>query len=395
MARLWSTGFELNSSTNDVEWQSTTNLTIQTTTIRSGTYAGRFNMSGTNGWASHVYRASNTQEDIRVRFYLYIATAPSATLELFTFRGGKSVQCGLRMTTGRALQLYNFEDSAQIGSDSSALSTGQWYRIEIKQDTTTLASTAIDALIDGSSFASGTANLASASSTFRIGSTGSNTTDIYFDDIAINDTSGSFQNSWPGEGEIIHIRPSAAGDNAGWTRAGSDSGANWSQVDEVTPNDATDVNKTGTLDAIDDYNLDATPAALASNDTINCVQVGARFRVENNTGADPDVVFRIKASASGTVEESAAITATTNIWSTNAMAAPRNHPLALYDLPGASTTAWTKSDLDTTQIGARISTGDTHPVQLSTMWLLVDHKPTSGGGGEVTYISTRMMRGLG
>src|SRR3990172_6946830 len=57
----------------------------------------------------------------------------------------------------------------------------------------------------------------------------------YFDDIAINSSTGSFQNSYPGAGRIVALRPNAAGDSADFARGGTDSGANWSQTDEVTP----------------------------------------------------------------------------------------------------------------------------------------------------------------
>lgn len=394
MARLWSSGLELQSLTSNMEVGIVSGGSISTTTTRSGSAASRLNPSSAFVYIGHQFSSSAVTTAAYLRFYLRIATAPGSDTELALVysTATTSRRLYLQLTSSRKIKVVN-ASSVQVGSDSSALSLNTWYRVELFVDG---GNSTVIARIDGSDFVNDTATSISAYNAFTIGTFwASGTYDIGVEDIAINDTSGSFQNSWPGEGEIIHLRPNAAGDNADWTRAGSDSGANWSQVDEVPPNDATDVNKTGTLDAIDDYNLDATPAALASDDTINCVQVGARFRVENTTGDDPAVVFRIKASASGTVEESAAITATTNVWGTNAMANPRNYPLTLYDLPGASTTAWTKSDLDTTQIGARISTGDTHPVQLSTMWLLVDHKPTSGGGGEVTYISTRMMRGLG
>ena len=90
--------------------------------------------------------------------------------------------------------------------------------------------------------------------------------------------------------------------------------------------------------------------------------------------------MRIKASASGTVEESTSFTTPNSTWYTNDNAAPRNYRLTLYDLPGASTTSWTKADLDTTQIGVRISLNNVNDAYVSTLWLLVDHKPTAGGG---------------
>ncbi len=380
MARLSSIGFELNSTSAGVEYTGADTgsggVSISSSTKRSGSYSFRAAPNAVGD--GHIRLTTNPANGpYYARAYIYVAAAPTnnpARILGFIDQGLEGI-VRVRLKTDMTLILTDYNVN-QIGSPSSALSLDTWYRVELYWERVAGVNDKITLKLDGTEVASTTTgDVSGGADAFLWGnSEGDATLDIYYDDIAVNDTTGSFQNSWPGEGEIIHLRPSAAGDNADWTRGGTDSGANWSQVDEVTPNDTTDVNKKGTLDTIDDYNLDATPAALASDDTINCVQVGARFRVENASGADPDVVFRIKASSGGTVEESSAITASTTTWKTNGISF-QLYPLTLYDLPGSSTTAWTKTDLDAAQIGARISTGDTHPVQLSTMWLLVDHKP--------------------
>jgi len=69
----------------------------------------------------------------------------------------------------------------------------------------------------------------------------SNSTGAYqHDDMVINDTAGAVNNAWPGNTAIYGIVPTGAGNYAQLTRGGADSGANWSQVDEVPPTDATD-----------------------------------------------------------------------------------------------------------------------------------------------------------
>jgi hypothetical protein len=177
----------------------------------------------------------------------------------------------------------------------------------------------------------------------------------------------------------------------GWTDSlGSD---DYTMIDEVTPDDGTTMIGESATDTFD-VNLSATPAALASDDTINCVQVGVRFSVSSAAGTQPTVVLRIKASASGTTEESSAITFSSTSWFTNAIAAPRNYQLTLYDLPGASTTVWTKTDLDAAQIGARTTNDPTGTAQISTMWLLVDHKPAAAGAPTGNR-GARMLMGIG
>ena len=323
------------------------------------------------------------------RVYIYVVTLPSVDVDILRFRAGTNVKVGVRLTTTGTLQLWNVEDNTQIGATSSAISTATWYRLEMGADQTTLAATACEARLYAASAEatslwnpSGTANLTAAHTNCYVGLgvSGGLTCDIIYDDWACNDNSGSFQNSWPGEGEVIILRPNAAGDNNAWTRGGTDSGANWSQTEEVTPNDVTDYVESNTAEQIDDYNVGATPASMASGDTISAVQVGARLAVSSAVGADPDVVLRIKASASGTVEESAAIDVNTTSYFTNDPNIANMLPvLTLYDLPGASTTAWTKADLDTMQIGIRESVTDTHLARLSAIWVYIDHKPAAAG----------------
>jgi hypothetical protein len=65
----------------------------------------------------------------------------------------------------------------------------------------------------------------------------------------------------------------------------------------------------------------------------------------------------------------------------------------LVDLPGASSTAWTKAALDATGIGARISVDDTDVLRISAIWLAVDHKPGAGGGGD--GLTPGMLRPMG
>ncbi len=377
MARLWSCGFELQSVTAAVEFTAVIAApVIETTTKRSGAAALRINNAVSEGFRN-VHTAS--QGAFFFRFYLYVVAMPAATTVIGGARITGSNKISIRLTTGGALQLYNSEDSAQVGSDSSALSTATWYRVEMTYDSTTLSATTCSARIDGTQFASGTVDLAATPTNFGCYHAGDATLDYIVDDIAINDSSGSFQNSWAGEGEIIHLYPNGNGDNSAWTGSDGNSTDNYLLVDEFPPNDATDYVESNTSGQIDDYNLAATPAAMDSSDAINVVQVGVRAAVSDATGSDPDVVIRIKASTSGTVEESASLDVNSATWKSPApLPSDDNYKLTLYDLPGASTTAWTKADLDTAQIGIREAVTDTHLVRVSAIWLLVDHKPSAG-----------------
>jgi len=384
VSRIWSSGFELNSLTAGVEIDSTFGtVSISSTTFRSGAYALRANPTTATGGV--IYRFSSSGLAISFyRFYLYITSAPDTTKQQIY-----SIECNtgesfvnISLNSDRTLSFYQ-SGADQIGSSSSALSLNTWYRIEISLDATTISATSCVARIDGTNFASGTIDYTGNPNpdTFLVGAFGSNrTSDLFFDDIAINNSTGSFQNSWPGAGEIIHLLPNATGDNSDW-------GGDNTDIDEVTPDDDTTKITSATVGNIEDVNLAATPAALASDDTINVVQIGVRFA--NALASSTGFVTRIMASSGGTVEESSEITYASATYVTNAAAAPRNYALTLYDLPGASTTAWTKADLDTAQIGVRKSAAAAVQNNVSTLWLLVDHTPAVAGGNDLSDVILR------
>lgn len=392
MARLWSSGFELNSLTANVEFTSVTGSpTIQTSIVRSGTYAMRSNPTGATAFVEYTYGSSNSVAAY-VRFFIYIATATDALDKIFQF-GGSSPgidEVSIRMNSDRTLELWNDAGvGSQLGSNSDALNTDQWHMIEVFWDASSGTST--EARLDGVSFASGNATGSAAGVVFaKFGCVTTTTADLYFDDIAINDDSGSFQNSWPGEGGIIHLRPNAAGDDEQWV-------FDYDRIDEVTPDDGSTFIAHNILNQTAEFNLDATPTDLASDATVNVVQVGTRFH-GSASSSNASFVLRIKATSGGTVEESSAITPPNTTWVTNAIAAPRNYHMTLYDLPGSSTDAWTKTTLDTAQIGVRISTQNTNNVDISTMWLLVDY--TAGEGepeppATVVVMPTLLTLGVG
>jgi len=95
----------------------------------------------------------------------------------------------------------------------------------------------------------------------------------YFDDIAINDTNGTENNSWIGRGGIYPAIVDGAGEYAEFTPA---SGNNWENVDEIPPDDDTSYVESDTLGHRDLYTIDSiTP----TSGTITAVQWVARAKM--------------------------------------------------------------------------------------------------------------------
>lgn len=379
MARLFSSGFELNSTATRMEWSNVSGSpAISTTTVRTGTYAGRIRglASGSAQYFSQQVLGSGATANVcYIRFYLYVNTLPSAANTIFFAGGGLGTAGLIKLTSSGALQLFN--NTSQVGSDSSNLSTGVWYRVELYQDKSGAGgSHVLTGRIDGTDFASSSSLTLSdgAHDIYLGGNTKSEAQTVgewFFDDVAINDNTGSYQNSWPGDGGIIHLKPNGAGDNTDWTGY-IGTGANYERVDEVTPDDNTSGVRSFTTGQIDDYNIEAS--GLSGSDTINVVSVG--FRANRSTGTTSSTFnVRLKDSSGGTVTESSTFSADTTTWRTHTTASnvTTPYPIISYTRPGGSN-AWTSSYLDTAQIGAKIvsGSGDRY-VQLSAIWACVEY----------------------
>ncbi|MGW5123298.1 hypothetical protein ACWEQ7_04385 [Streptomyces sp. NPDC004069] len=394
MARLWSCGFELQSAAAGVEFSEVSGTpTISTTVKRSGAASMRFNPTDTVQYISHQFASTSFAGHVYFRMYLYVATMPTvdtiimASCDNIGTGAGRSPRLFLKTNGQLQTSTGSGTTHTYVGGSSATLSTGQWYRVELDFDS---AANVQHAYLDGVDFSGAVAGVSFAgfeNGTIRVGAFtdattgGSTTCDLYIDDVAVNDSSGTAQNGLPGAGSIVHLRPAAAGDSNGWaTAVGGTSGAanNWTRVSEVTPDDATSYNQTATASVTDDFKVGASLAAgIPAGSTINLVQVGMRAG-STATTSGPTATLRIKGQASGTVSSSAAIAINVNGWVTNAAAAPRVYPLTAYTNP-QNGAAWTTATLDTAQIGYSSGTGTTTR-RVSTLWALVDYVPAEGGG---------------
>ncbi|MFI8299991.1 hypothetical protein ACIGCZ_29105 [Streptomyces nigra] len=382
MARLWTCGFELQSATAGVEFSVVNGApTISTTVHRAGAAALRSNPTAGTQYAEHQLDAGTVKRTLH-RFYLRIATLPSADCNIYGIGQSGYFPGLLRLTTTGTLTLRDGFTSANLGSPSAPLVTGRWYRIEL--DYTDTAGTAgsvtgaFKGYLDGTLFADTLCSNINGWSRIRAGVQSAATADIYIDDIAVNDTTGSVQNGLPGPGSVVHLRPDSAGDAAGWTTTVGGT-SNWQRVSETTPDDATTYNATtatGTT-AADDFNLGSSAAAgIGANDSITLVQVGGRIGSDAATTAS--LVYRIKGQSGGTVTESASVSVALTGWATHKAAAPYPYQLTSYTNPQTGA-AWTPAALDTAQIGYRANVSQTTTRRVSTLWALVEFQPVTAG----------------
>lgn len=366
MARLFSSGWEYNSATANMEWTSTTGaIDIPSVNKRSGSYGGgvtAFSSGSRVGW-NKVFSSGTGDGPYFFRKYVKFSTLPSAENRCLVISSGTTFATGtvlvyMTIDNNALLKLYD-EDGQITGTVTVPNATTSFENyIEVKVDRTPSAgSQIVEAKLNGTVFAtSSTRSLSAGFQTFNIGGNlnqeAQTTGEYFFDDVAINDSTGSDQNSYPGSEKLIALRPDAAGDvNTFATRTGGTAGAanNFTRVNEVTPDDVTSFNGDFTVNNEDLFNFEAS--GLSSTDTINVVHVMGRFR---NATTDTACAFRfeIEKTGSGTLATSSNIVPNSTTWKTNSTAAPFIPPITLYKDPDGS--AWTNTTLDSLQAGYKM-----------------------------------------
>lgn len=304
-ARVFTCGFEENDLTTTM-WSTVASgsPSIQTSTVRSGTYALRANQGGTAGSnaISRTMSAADTSGTYWVSFLLRIADAPDTLPQsLFIWGNGNSSAAGsgpihIRLKSGPALQIHNVLTSTSTDG-STTLSLNTWYLVELKVVLGDSPNGSVELRLNGSVEAlQGSTDTLDGSNGFNkfflgvsVGGlvSASANYDLFFDDFKINDESGSFQNAgYPGDGKIALIKP-ASDNTITWTRngAGCTGTSNADCVDDL-PGAADDVtfNETGSANNVDRLNDTGLPAEVSSDADIILVDVYARFGGTGTTG---------------------------------------------------------------------------------------------------------------
>jgi hypothetical protein len=158
---------------------------------------------------------------------------------------------------------------------------------------------------------------------------------LSFDDLRVNDTVGAVNNTWCGDESIRLLVPTSAGDATQLARGGTDSGANWSQVDEVPPTGTGDYVSSDTVGQMDLYNLGTV--AVASISAIEVLLQGF------NSGGGGSVNLVTKTGAGQSDGTAQAITATPTLYR------------RLLEADPADAAAWTQAKLDALQIGIKVA----------------------------------------
>ncbi|MCI3240292.1 hypothetical protein [Streptomyces spinosisporus] len=194
MARKFTTGFEAGT-----EWDTTNGSpTIVTTQANSGTHSLRCHPTTSQQTSiSQEIDPDGNRDHVFLRAYINVATAPAAMTGIMAWSGEStdvSDFYGVKMTASRTL-IITASGSTTGGTATAAIPLNTWTRVEFDYDDPngtgkiyidgTLATTRTGIALEGGVYA-------------RFGVINPTTADIYFDDIAVNDSTGSSDNGLPG-----------------------------------------------------------------------------------------------------------------------------------------------------------------------------------------------------
>ncbi|HEY1292927.1 MAG TPA: hypothetical protein VGJ60_07610 [Chloroflexota bacterium] len=334
MARLLTTGYE----TGDVnEAGITVNNSNATSTVvsntpspRSGAYCLKVAAATTIGNTGYKNFVLPARTELWVRF-AFLTHPSTGTLSEYPFAqltdASAAVQTYLSYNPPDGLlRVYG---PALLGTSTVSFPIDTWHLIEWRTQLLTTSTGTTELWLDGArvvnfsgdNSATATLNLAG----LKLGGLGNPGTggSVYhgFDDIAINDTNGTVNNGRPGDGRIVLLVPNGAGSVTTLSRGGTDTGANWSQENELPPSMAQYVSS-GVVADRDLYTMNDTPAsgvgpinvieavafaqnaapgvgafgltmksgstideATAQNLSTSPAYIGARWEIDPNTGA--------------------------------------------------------------------------------------------------------------
>lgn len=355
MTRLLTTGYEtgdINEAGVSTIGSGTLTVVNSTPTPRAGSYCLKVASSGTSLTTTcKTYTLPAAKNDLYVRFAVFMHPASSTT---------EVVIAGVQDASGNGSSCLTWDPSSGVvrarqqvtiggtllGTGSTPFPADTWHVLEWRTQITNATTGTTTVWLDGNQIITfsgdNTGSAAGTTVQFLVlgscsGTIGS-ATGWYagFDDIAVNDTSGTVNTGRPLDGRVILLAPNGAGSSTQLTRGGTDTGANWSQVSEVPPSMAQYVGSP-TVAQRDLYALANLPVAVQS---INVVEVLAL--AQNSDAGGGSVGLTVKSGA--TVNEATAI----GLGTTAAYVTSR------WEIDPNGSVAWSAAAVDALEIGVTI-----------------------------------------
>lgn len=334
-------------------------------TPRTGTYCLKCSSSGSGtvtGFSSRsvllVSHASKTELYYAFAFYrsdTETFTTPSRVI-FYTIDASGNVGIALTCEPDGTVRVYNCTTGGAsptsanftlVAASATTILATTWTSIEVHIVAATGSTGTVEVKINGATVITATSQRTSQTNANLLGfgldftrinnpTAGSTATYVAFDDLVVNDTAGSVNNSWCGDQSIIMLKPNAAGDSTQFSRGGADSGSNFGQVDESPPNALTDYVYDTTVGHMDLYNVNNATVV-----SVSAVEVLTQAFNVDGTGGSMNLVTKTGAGQSDGSAQ--------NIGGTPA------YYRRLLETDPADSAAWDQTKINALQIGVKVA----------------------------------------
>lgn len=327
MARIFMDGFEL--GTLNLWTGKVGAPALSTSNVASGVY--RLSL----GAGAALYQSISPTSILYCALSGYMA-ADASPGQIFRWMDGSTLIGQLSFSTATRSLRYT-RGSTVISTGAATLSSATYYRIEAFLQLSSDAGVGrFVAKVNGTTDIDYTGiTQPSAATQFNVvyvGSTASYNPLAGCDDVVFDDA------TWVGNTKILALTATAAGGSTGWTPS---AGNNWDCINEI-PMATADYVATNTASALDLYSM----TSLASSATsIKCIQVSVNHEIE---GAPTPTKTQIVVRHNSTDAASSSLTpgaAGSPIYGTK-----------LLEVNPVSGSSWTRSDVNSLQIGIKSAT---------------------------------------
>lgn len=274
MARLYDYGAE----SGGIEDWVVSHAAVSGVQKHTGSYALRLYRSYIYGISGSAYHNFDSAAEVYAQFAVYINTLTGPGNDVrFRFRlydkddGSNPVEVTFRENDKNNIR-YEWGSLADATA-AFVWANATWYVVEVHAKIQAGGDETLQITIDGTTVLDWTGEAAPgwtefdrlhfyAYTTDEAGPPTTSVFDVYIDDVFVNSAAGAESNSWVGQLRLWPLPVTGAGVYTQLARGGVDSGANWSQVDEI-PYDTTEWVREAIARKKDSYEVTDTPATIA------------------------------------------------------------------------------------------------------------------------------------
>lgn len=355
MARILTCGFESRSSLecNQVDlgpqgWSAITYTNTPRVSGGNGVSAS-FQMNASAGSNERAFKFNAAATEIYARVPIRFAQnlgSTSGHVRQIKFRDSSNnivLTISHTYSTGNTTVSHS---TGAIGTITTSFPFNQWVLMEVhfKLDA---SSGVVEIKWDGNLVFSYTGNTNPSSRvdilymSMLMGFTGQNF-QTWLDDLAVNDTTGTEQNGWCGDGVIVAALPNGNGDSSDWLGSDGNSTDNYLLVDENPHNSDTDYVSAASTGLKDLYNLAAMPSIPSGSAIVLVQPIAVARRTDPATLSNIDVGIK-----SGATEDFAASQALTTTYALYAG--------EIYYVDPDDGMAWDETKVNALQVGIQSS----------------------------------------